>query len=181
MVPVFAPQLVSNDGVAVLRAAIASPTRYAIEPKVDGVRALLTFGPKGIEVRGRKGLLRSFWLACRELRAALVALADRLPILREGSTVDGELWAGSFHRTMALLSGTRPFEPGLSLVVFDLPALGGVDLRRPAGEEDGDTEDDRDPLRLTPCPLAARARHHHDRIEQPDDRDEQAEQRRLDD
>ena len=100
MIPVFAPQLVSNDGVAMLRAAIASPDRYAIEPKVDGVRALVTFGPEGVEVRGRKGRLRSSWLAGRELRSALERLSDTLPILSHGSTLDGELWAGSFHRTM---------------------------------------------------------------------------------
>jgi hypothetical protein len=35
------PQLVANDGLRTLRAAIADPNRWAIEPKVDGVRGLL--------------------------------------------------------------------------------------------------------------------------------------------
>ena len=53
MIPVLAPELVANDGPGVLRAAIETPSRYAIEPKVDRVCALMTFGPDGIEVRGR--------------------------------------------------------------------------------------------------------------------------------
>src|SRR5690349_251118 len=99
MLPVIAPQLVASDGLGALRAAIADPERYALEPKVDGVRALVTFDGKRLEVRGRKGLLRRSWLACLELRRSLDALSDAVPMLREGSVLDGELWAGSFHRT----------------------------------------------------------------------------------
>jgi hypothetical protein len=39
------PQLVGNRGVAGLKLAIAEPTRYAIEPKLDRVRALVAFLP----------------------------------------------------------------------------------------------------------------------------------------
>jgi hypothetical protein len=35
------PHLVSNDGVRALHRAIADPTRFAIEPKIDGVRGLI--------------------------------------------------------------------------------------------------------------------------------------------
>jgi len=34
------PQLVGNRGIEGLKLAIADPDRYAIEPKVDGVRGL---------------------------------------------------------------------------------------------------------------------------------------------
>ena len=37
MIPTVLPQLVTNNGPLVLRAAIAYPDRYACEPKVDGV------------------------------------------------------------------------------------------------------------------------------------------------
>jgi hypothetical protein len=37
------PQLVANDGVRALQAAIADPDGWGIEPKVDGVRLLFTF------------------------------------------------------------------------------------------------------------------------------------------
>jgi hypothetical protein len=36
MVPDFMPQLVGNNGLPALGAAIAEPERWAIEPKVDG-------------------------------------------------------------------------------------------------------------------------------------------------
>jgi hypothetical protein len=41
------PQLVGNRGLAGLKLAIAEPDRFAIEPKVDGVRGLLAFLPEG--------------------------------------------------------------------------------------------------------------------------------------
>jgi hypothetical protein len=40
---VVLPQLVANDGLIALRSAIADPMRYAVEPKVDGVRGLVVF------------------------------------------------------------------------------------------------------------------------------------------
>jgi hypothetical protein len=46
-IPSVMPQLVPNDGVHALRAAIDDPDAYGFEPKVDGVRLLLTFPPTG--------------------------------------------------------------------------------------------------------------------------------------
>lgn len=52
------PQLVGNHGVAGLKLAIAEPHRYAIEPKVNGVRGLAVFLPDGtFETRNRRGTL----------------------------------------------------------------------------------------------------------------------------
>jgi hypothetical protein len=71
-----------NDGLEAMRHAIASPERYAIEPKVDGVRGLLSFDSDGISIRGRKGQLRERWLACQPFRRDLEAFADTLPLVR---------------------------------------------------------------------------------------------------
>ena len=125
----IAPQLVGNNGLETLRAAIAAPERYAIEPKVDGVRGLVAFEGEGITIRNRKGMLRERWLACHPFRRGLERLADALPIVREGTVLDGELTAGSFQRTMAVLRGAWPFEASLRLVVFDMPVFAGLDLR----------------------------------------------------
>jgi bifunctional non-homologous end joining protein LigD len=129
MLPPIAPQLVSADGASALRAAVHEPERYVLEPKVDGVRALVTFQGGSIQVRGLRGHRRLRRRGFRELRAELEALAERLPVLRAGSTLDGELHAGSFARTVRLVHGVQPSEDRLRLVVFDLPALGGMDLR----------------------------------------------------
>ena len=48
-VPDVLPQLVGNRGVDGLRLAIREPERFAIEPKVDGVRGLVAFVPDGFE------------------------------------------------------------------------------------------------------------------------------------
>jgi hypothetical protein len=62
MVPAVLPQLVANNGMAALRAAIADPDRYACEPKIDGVRGLVVYSPGGLlETRNRHGTGR--WLA----------------------------------------------------------------------------------------------------------------------
>jgi hypothetical protein len=53
------PQLVANDGLRAMRAAIADPCRYVIEPKIDGVRGLIVFRPDGlVETRNRRGQVR---------------------------------------------------------------------------------------------------------------------------
>ena len=52
-----------------------------------------------------------------------------MPLIRNGTVLDGELTAGSFHNTMAVLRGSWPWETSLRLVVFDLPVFAGVDLR----------------------------------------------------
>ncbi len=63
------------------------------------------------------------------LRRAIRSLAERLPILWQGSVLDGELTAGRFSATMAALYGSREHAPKLRFVVFDVPVLAGVDLR----------------------------------------------------
>jgi hypothetical protein len=57
--PAILPQLVVNNGLAALRAAVSEPERWAVEPKVDGVRGLVAFLPDGrIETRNRLAIRR---------------------------------------------------------------------------------------------------------------------------
>jgi hypothetical protein len=101
------PQLVGNRGPDVLRLAIAEPERYAIEPKVDGVRGLIVYRPdRRIEARNRSGRSRD-WFRHRPFAQGIRALADRLPILWDGTALDGELTAGRFAWTMAAASTRR--------------------------------------------------------------------------
>jgi ATP-dependent DNA ligase len=123
------PQLVDNRGQDVLRLAPAEPERYAIEPKVDGVRGLIVYRPDGrVEARNRLGRSRD-WFRHPPFSHGIRALAERLPILWEGTVVDGELTAGRFAWTMAAIYGSREHEPNLRFVVFDVPVLAGVDPR----------------------------------------------------
>ena len=129
VVPFVTPQLVGNTGLRVLRAAIAEPERFACEPKVDGVRGLVVYGPGGyLETRNRSGIRRD-WLRGDAFEGGLRRLANRLPILWHGTVLDGELTAGRFETTMAALFGAKRHRPDLRLVVFDVPVLAGVDLR----------------------------------------------------
>jgi bifunctional non-homologous end joining protein LigD len=123
------PQLVGNRGLAGLKLAIAEPDRFAIEPKVDGVRGLLAFLPEGtMETRNRRGVRRD-WLRGDAFEAGLRRLAQRLPILWDGTVLDGELIASRFAGTMAALHGSRRHRDELRFVVFDVPYLASVDLR----------------------------------------------------
>ncbi len=123
------PQLVANDGLRVLRAAISEPARYAIEPKIDGVRGLIVFRPDGVvETRNRRGQVRD-WQRHRPFAAGLRRLAQRLPILWDGTVLDTELVAERFTSTMAALQGSARHGDALRVHVFDLPMLAGVDLR----------------------------------------------------
>lgn len=55
------PQLVASDGRRGLLAAIAQPERFAIEPKIDGVRGLIVFRPdRVVETRNRRGQIRDW-------------------------------------------------------------------------------------------------------------------------
>lgn len=129
MTPAVLPQLVANDGVRALRAAIADPDRYACEPKVDGVRGLVVYQPEGIlETRNRRGISRD-WLRGDAFEGGLRRLADRLPILWQGTVIDGELTTGRFGSTMSALLGSKRYRADLRFVAFDLPILAGVDLR----------------------------------------------------
>jgi ATP-dependent DNA ligase len=123
------PQLVGNRGLGGLKVAIADPDRYAIEPKVDGVRGLLAFLPdRTMQTRNRLGIRRD-WLQGDSFEAGLRRLAQRLPILWDGTVLDGELIASGFADTMAALHGSRRHRDALRFVVFDVPYLAGVDLR----------------------------------------------------
>ena len=122
-------KLVANTGVRALRAAIADPNRFVLEPKVDGVRGLVVYGPGGrLETRNRRGERRD-WLRGDAFEGGLRRLADRLPILWHGTVLDGELIAERFAGTMAALLGSKRHRESLRFVVFDVPVLAGVDLR----------------------------------------------------
>jgi ATP-dependent DNA ligase len=125
--PHVAPQLVGNIGLRALDAAIAEPERWAIEPKVDGVRGLIVYQPDGKRATdaARSGIGSD---TDRSVTGCSRSLTDSL-ILWQGSVLDGELTAGRFESTMAALRGSRRFGPELRLVVFDVPILAGVDLR----------------------------------------------------
>ena len=127
--PEVLPQLVGNDGMASLRAAIADPDAYAIEPNVDGVRLLLTFqANRTLETRNRHGVRRD-WLRGDAFEDGLRRLGQSLPILWRGTILDGELTAGRFQWTMAAILGSKRYRPSLRFVVFDVPVLAGIDLR----------------------------------------------------
>ena len=129
LVPTVLPQLVANDGARALRRAIADPDRFACEPKVDGVRGLVVYGPeRSIETRNRRGERRN-WLRGDEFEAGLRRLAQRLPNVWQGTVLDGELTAGRFSGTMAALLGSKRLRAQLRFVVFDVPILLGADLR----------------------------------------------------
>ena len=129
MVPTVTPHLVGNTGLRALHAAIAEPDRFICEPKVDGVRGLISFGPDGqLETRNRRGIRRD-WLRGDAFEAGVRRLAGRLPILWHGTVLDGELTAGRFETTMAALFGSKAHRPSLRFVAFDVPVLAGVDLR----------------------------------------------------
>jgi ATP-dependent DNA ligase len=121
-------QLVAANGVAALRAAIGDPERFAVEPKIDGVCRLVVYGPeRTIEIRNRYGVRRD-WLHGDAFEGGLRRLGARLPLLWEGTVLDGELTTGRFATTMSALLGSKRHRPDLRLVVFDVPVLAGVDL-----------------------------------------------------
>ena len=123
------PQLLANPGVGVLADIAKDPDRWAIEPKVDGIRCLVAYLPdETIETRNRQGERRD-WLRHPAFAAGVRRLADALPILHRGTVLDGELTTGRFRTTLAAAGGSPRFGPDLRLVVFDLPVLAGVDLR----------------------------------------------------
>jgi ATP-dependent DNA ligase len=121
--------LVANNGPAALRAAIADPDRFVVEPKVDGVRGLVTFtSGRVVETRNRHGVRRD-WLRGDGFEAGLRRLGDRLPLLWKGTILDGELTTGQFATTMSALLGSKRYRTHLRFVAFDVPILAGVDLR----------------------------------------------------
>jgi len=124
------PQLVANPGLRVLPDVAQEPDRWAIEPKVDGIRCLVAYLPiETLETRNRHDEPRD-WLRHAAFAAGVRRLADRLPILWRGTVLDGELTTRRFRTTLAAATGSPRFGPQLRLVVFDVPILAGVDLRR---------------------------------------------------
>lgn len=119
----FPAQLAGENGN--LAAAIAAPTRYVVEEKFDGFRALIALlpGPR-IEIRNRYGEAKG--RQGPQILAALAALAKRNPSLYAGTILDGEIAAATWNLTMRLLASG---EEGNVFHVFDLPVLAGVDLR----------------------------------------------------
>lgn len=81
-----------------------------------------------LETRNGSGQRRD-WLRRDAFEGGLRRLADLLPILWDGTVLDGELTAGQFRGTMAALYGSKRHRDQLRFVVFDLPVLAGVDLR----------------------------------------------------
>jgi ATP-dependent DNA ligase len=69
------------------------------------------------------------WLRDQPLARELRRLGRRLPILHDGTVLDGELVADRFAGTMAALQGSKRHGEALGFVVFDVPYLAGVDLR----------------------------------------------------
>jgi bifunctional non-homologous end joining protein LigD len=119
----------------VLRDAAREPDRWAIEPKVDGVRGLVTFHEgRRLGTHNRRGEARQ-WLRGQALEGALRRLGNRLPILWHGSVLDGELVADRFAGTLSALLGSKQHGERLRYVVFDVPVLAGVDLRRLTWQE----------------------------------------------
>jgi bifunctional non-homologous end joining protein LigD len=93
------------------------------------MRRLVAFLRDGtLETRNRKGIRRD-WLRGDTFEARLRRLASRLPILWDGTVLDGKLITERFAGTMAALHGSRRHREELRFVVFDVPYLAGVDLR----------------------------------------------------
>jgi ATP-dependent DNA ligase len=128
MLPEVVPQLVANNGLMALRAAITDPERFAVEPKVDGVRGLVVYRDGDLETRNRHGVRRD-WLRGDDFEAGLRRLAARLPLIWDGTVLDGELTTGRFATTMSALLGSKNHRAALRFLAFDVPVLAGVDLR----------------------------------------------------
>jgi ATP-dependent DNA ligase len=111
-----------------LRAAITDPERFAVEPKVDGVRGLVVYRDGDLETRNRHGVRRD-WLRGDDFEAGLRRLAARLPLIWDGTVLDGELTTGRFATTMSALLGSKNHRAALRFLAFDVPVLAGVDLR----------------------------------------------------
>jgi predicted DNA-binding WGR domain protein len=108
-----------------LAAAIAAPSRYVIEEKFDGFRALVAMLPGGrIEIRNRYGEVKG--RQGPQIVAALAELGKRIPALYNGTILDGEIAGATWNQTMVLLASGAD---GNIYHVFDLPVQAGVDLR----------------------------------------------------
>lgn len=126
----FGAQLAGEQGLRPLDAAIAEPSRYLVEEKYDGFRALIAFAPdRTIAIRNRHGEDKGRIANTPHLEAALRALAETTPTLYDGTLIDGELVGESWSETAHLLGGAGKTDSRLRFVAFDLPYAKGVDLR----------------------------------------------------
>jgi ATP-dependent DNA ligase len=90
----------------------------------------VTFAPdRTLETRNRHGVRRD-WLRGDGFEKGIRRLAARLPLLWDGTVLDGELTTGRFSTTMSALLGSKVHREDLRFVAFDVPVLAGVDLRR---------------------------------------------------
>jgi hypothetical protein len=127
-VPRFPAQLCGANGS--IAPVLADPGRFAVEEKFDGFRGLVSILPGGrFEIRNRDGVNTGRIENTPGLRAALVALVDKVPALATGTLLDGELVGRSWNETATLLSAKGGSDKGLRYVVFDVPWLAGRDLR----------------------------------------------------
>jgi ATP-dependent DNA ligase len=118
--PAVVPQLLANDAPRALRKAIADPDRYACEPKVDGVRGLVVYGPEHtIETRNRRGERRD-WLPGDDFERGLRRLAQRLPNIWAGTVLDGRPDPAR-HRPPRPLRQERRERLELLVRAFDVP------------------------------------------------------------
>lgn len=88
------------------------PGVWLAEPKIDGVRALVTVSSAGVSVASREGL---------PLAGCDAILAEVASLRLAPCTLDGELYAGSFEATLsAIQGGVGP----LTFHAFDLIVAG---------------------------------------------------------
>src|SRR3954453_1009701 len=93
--------------------------RWAIEPKLDGWRALV-YVDGGVRVRTRRG---------RDVTASLPELAGLAEQVPDGTVLDGELVAGAgrgvdFYAVRPSMAARRRRTP-LTFVAFDAPVVAG--------------------------------------------------------
>jgi bifunctional non-homologous end joining protein LigD len=111
-VPLVEPMLATNR-------APNTGYRWAVEPKLDGWRALV-YVDGGVRVRTRRG---------RDVTASLPELAGLAEQVPDGTILDGELVAGGgrsadFYSVGPSMAARRRRAP-LAFVVFDVPHLAG--------------------------------------------------------
>jgi predicted DNA-binding WGR domain protein len=129
-IPRFGAQLAGDGGAETLYDAVRTPTRYRVEEKWDGWRALVSFTPDGVvAIRNRDGVDKGRIANLSLLATALHTLGEAVPALYEGSVLDGELVGPTFAETTRLVAGGNGDQGSLRFVVFDLPFFAGVDRR----------------------------------------------------
>jgi len=121
------------------RATLSDTTGYVLEPKHDGMRAVISKRDGEVKIYSRVGL---------EYQEHLPALVSQLSHLPDGTTLDGELMivrhrtvidghtiaVADFNATMRIMGSgpekaiKRQEESTIEFCVFDMPKLDGVNL-----------------------------------------------------